>query len=217
MLISWRCFVLAAIFLPLLSAAAEAQKVIVTNAPVGDRIEIVVGGKPTGSVTVDSTQTATAPADLQKAVGVSEMDARVYVDVCSKLHRIFIIERNQLPPAREDGCERRELPGIFWVRPANTLVVNVGGAIPTMLLVKGGYNPNNPGADQTCAGRFRPFRGWRPDRVRRLRRRCVRHRKRLPAGRRRRSLHRRGRLLDPPMAGGGRQLHPTFEADNGRR
>ena len=144
MLISWRCFALAAIFLPLLSAAAAAQTVIVTNAPVGDRIEIVVGGKPTGSVTVDGTRTATAPADLQKAVGVREMDARVYVDVCSKLHRIFIIERNQLPPAREDGCERRELPGIFWVRPENRLVINVGGAIPTMLLVRGGYNPNDP-------------------------------------------------------------------------
>ena len=159
MLISWRRFVLAAILLPLLSVAAAAQTVIVTNAPVGDRIEVVVGGKPTGSVTVDATRTATIPASLQTAAGVSQMDARVYVDVCEKLHRIFITERNQLPPAREDGCDRREIPGIFWVRPANSLVVNVGGAIPTLLLVTGRYNPLNPAPVRRAPSGFVLFGG----------------------------------------------------------
>lgn len=144
MLIFWRRFVLAALALTFFSAAAAAQTVIVTNAPVGDRIEVVVGGKPAGSATVGASRNATVPAALQAAAGVREMDARVYADGCSKLHRIFIIERNQVPPAREDGCERREIPGIFWIRPVNTLVIDVGGAIPTLLLVQGNYDPDNP-------------------------------------------------------------------------
>ena len=144
MLIFWRRFVLAALALTFFAAAAAAQTVIVTNAPAGDRIEVVVAGKPTGSATVGGSRTATIPAPLQAAAGVREMDARVYADVCSKLHRIFIIERNQVPPVREDGCERREIPGIFWIRPVNTLVIDVGGAIPTLLLVRGKYDPDSP-------------------------------------------------------------------------
>src|SRR5688500_12786789 len=119
-----RRFVLAALVLTFFSAAAAAQTVIVTNATVGDRIEVVVAGKPTGSATVDASRTATVPAALP-ATGVREMDARVYADACSKLQRIFVIERSQVPPAREDGCERREIPGIFWIRPVNTLVIDV--------------------------------------------------------------------------------------------
>jgi hypothetical protein len=140
----WRPSVLAAAFLPVFGAAAAAQTVIVTSAPPGDRIEVVLAGKPAQSATADTTGVATVPIDLQATTGSRSMDVRVNVDVCSKLHRIFITERNQLPPAREDRCDRREIAGIFWLRPVNTLVINVGGAIPTLLLVEGRFDPSNP-------------------------------------------------------------------------
>ena len=139
-----RPLALAAVVHVLFAAAAAAQTVIVTHAPAGDKIEVILAGKPAGSGTVDPAGVATVSADLRAATGASQMDARVYVDVCSKLHRIIITERNQLPAAKEDGCDRREISGIFWVRPSNTLVINVGGPIPSMLLTRGKYDVNNP-------------------------------------------------------------------------
>lgn len=144
MLRIWRPLGLAAVLHVVFTTVAAAQTVIITNAPPGDKIEVVLGGKPAGSGAVDSSGVATVPINLQTATGAGEMDARVYVDVCSKLHRILITERNQLPPPKQDGCDRREIAGIFWVRSVNTLVINVGGPIPTMLLTKGKYDVNNP-------------------------------------------------------------------------
>lgn len=139
-----RPLTLAAVLHVVFAACAAAQTVIVTHAPPGDKIEVILAGKPAGSGTADAAGVATLPTDLQAATGAAQMDARVYVDVCSKLHRIIITERNQLPPAKEDGCDRREISGIFWVRPSNSLVINVGGPIPSMLLTKGKYDVNNP-------------------------------------------------------------------------
>src|SRR4029450_8288035 len=51
------------------------------------------------------------------------------------------------PPPPAEGCDRREVPGIYWVRPVNTLVVDVGGAAPSMLLVRGSYTPPKPLAE----------------------------------------------------------------------
>lgn len=144
MLRFWRPLPLAAVCHLVFASAAAAQTVIVTHAPPGDKIEVVLAGKPAGSAIVDSSGVATVPINLQSATGAGQMDARVYVDVCSKLHRILITERNQLPSAKEEGCDRREISGIFWVRPVNTLVINVGGPIPTLLLTKGKYNVNDP-------------------------------------------------------------------------
>jgi hypothetical protein len=137
-----RFLILGAALNLLAAAAVSAQTVIVTNAPPGDKVEVVFAGKPAGSAAVDPSRVATIP--ISPAAGAQEMDARVYVDVCSKLHRILVVERNQLPAAKDEGCDRREIPGIFWVRPVNTLVINMGGAIPTLLLVRGRYDVNNP-------------------------------------------------------------------------
>jgi hypothetical protein len=42
---------------------------------------------------------------------------------------------------QEPGCDRRDIAGLYWVRQVNTLVVDVGGPNPTMMLVKGSYDP----------------------------------------------------------------------------
>jgi hypothetical protein len=144
MLRAWRPLALAAVLHLMFAAVGAAQTVIVTNAPAGQKVEVVLAGKPGGTATADRSGVATIPVNLQAATGAGEMDARVYVDVCGDVHRIVINERNQLPGTREESCERREISGIFWVRTVSTLVVNVGGAIPTMLLTRGKYDVNNP-------------------------------------------------------------------------
>jgi opacity protein-like surface antigen len=73
-----------------------------------------------------------------------EQDSNIYVDVCEKSRRVLVVDHNKRPPAPPAGCERRDISGIFWVRPINTLVVDVSGTQPTMLLVRGAYNPPKP-------------------------------------------------------------------------
>jgi hypothetical protein len=79
--------------------------------------------------------------DLKSAGVTGDMDSRIYVDVCTSLRRVHVVDRNMPPPARADGCERREVNGIFLVRPRSTLVVDAGALIPTMLLRQGRYDP----------------------------------------------------------------------------
>src|SRR5262245_24293165 len=159
MLNVWRPLAYAAVFHLVFAAVAAAQTVIVTNGPAGQKVEMVLACKPAGSATVDPRGVATIPINLQAATGVREMDARVFVDVCSAVHRIIITERNQLPQGKEENCDRREISGIFWIRHVSTLVVNVGGPIPTMLLTRGKYDPHNPAPPRHVANGLIIFGG----------------------------------------------------------
>src|SRR5687768_4828383 len=115
--------VLAASVLLAASTLAHAQTVIVRNAPIGDTIEVFVNETKSGSGTVAANGIARVPIDLRAATGATELDARVYVDVCSKMRRVYIVNRNIQAPAKADGCERREILGVFWVRQRSTLAI----------------------------------------------------------------------------------------------
>lgn len=137
---SWRVVALAAVLSATVGArAAGAQTVFVRSAPAGETVEAILNGTTTGTATVDASGDAKIPLDLAK-IGKTEIDANIFVDVCDKRHRVVVVERGQIAPAQE-GCERRDVPGIFWVRGINTIVVNLATANPTLLLVKGTYTP----------------------------------------------------------------------------
>jgi opacity protein-like surface antigen len=74
------------------------------------------------------------------------------VDVCQTSRRVLVVDHNKRPPATPAGCDRREISGIFWVRPVNTLVVDVSGLQPSMLLVRGAYKPPKPESADTEGG-----------------------------------------------------------------
>ncbi|HVL67522.1 MAG TPA: hypothetical protein VM364_09690 [Vicinamibacterales bacterium] len=125
------------------AGAASAQTVIVKGASPGDRLELVVNGSQVAEGTIggDGQGTLTGQLPLNEA-SKAEIDARVYVDGCEKLQRVHIVDRNQQPPPRAEGCERREIGGIFWIRQRSTVVIEVGSTIPTLLLRQGAYDPN---------------------------------------------------------------------------
>lgn len=125
--------------------AAAAQTVIVRGAAPGESAEVVVNGGTANVGTVAADGTATVSGAIPKNdAGALEMDARLYVDACDKLHRVHIVERNQLPPPAASGCTRSEVTGIYWVRQRSTVVIDVSGPIPDVLLRQGSYNPNAP-------------------------------------------------------------------------
>ena len=133
---------LAAAVLLAASSVAHAQTVIVRNVPAGEMVEVFVNETKSGSSTVAATGLTEVKIDIRGVTGADDLDSRIYVDVCSKRRRIHVVNRNLLPMAKEEGCERREVLGIFWVRQRSTVVVDAGSVIPTVLLRQGSYDPN---------------------------------------------------------------------------
>lgn len=144
---SLRLLALAAVFNIVVGGAAAAQTVLVKGAKPGEGLEVVINAAPpaVGTIGPDGTGTVVAQLPLN-AQNEPEMDARVYVDSCDKRRRVTIIERNQQVAVREQGCERREIGGVFWVRQRSTVVIDVAGPIPTLLLRQGEYDPTAVGA-----------------------------------------------------------------------
>jgi hypothetical protein len=126
--------------------AARAQSVVVRQAPPGSNIEVVLNSAVVGSTKADAAGDARLPLNLSTHIGKTEIDANVYVDACENLRRVVIAERGSQLPAPQEGCERREVSGLFHVRRVTTLVVNVGAQNPTLLLIQGSYSlgPQGP-------------------------------------------------------------------------
>jgi hypothetical protein len=144
MMISWRLPACAAFCLCAVAATASAQTVWVRHAPAGRSIDVVVGRTDAGKGTADENGDAKIPISLQAAGGTAAMDANVFVDVCENLTRILVESGGTTPPAPDVGCERRDVQGLYAVKAESSLVVSVGGAVPSMLLIQGGYTPPKP-------------------------------------------------------------------------
>jgi hypothetical protein len=125
---------------------AVAQTVFVRNAAAGDTVEVFINDKQVATATVDSTGEARVPVEIKSIVGKDEMDANLYVDACPKMTRIFIVGAG-LQPAPEGACRRSPIAGLFWVRTVNTLVVNLAGQPPSVMLIVGKYTPPAPGTE----------------------------------------------------------------------
>jgi hypothetical protein len=144
-------FVAAGIHLSIAAGVASAQTAIVTNVPAGSKVEFVLNTSTVGAASAETSGTVTlsAPADAGLK---AEMDAYIYVDSCDDLRRVVVVDRNQPLPADVPGCRRTQIAGVFLVRPVSTLVVNVEGPTPTVLLRQGRFTPRAPG----------PRRTWNP-------------------------------------------------------
>lgn len=141
----WRIVATTAAVSMGLAGLASAQTVYVRNAPAGTNVEVIVNAASAGTGTIDAEGEAKVGFTLPQ--GQTEMDSNVFVDTCDKLRKVLIVDRNRQPPPPAEGCDRREIPGIYWVRPVNTIVVDVGGPTPSLLLVRGAYTPPVPAAE----------------------------------------------------------------------
>lgn len=145
----WRLLGMAAVLNVTLGAgAAAAQQVLVRNAPAGTALEVVVNAGTAVTGTANAEGEATLPFTVPEKDGKAEMDANIFVDVCDKLRRVLIVDQTRPVPPAAAGCDRREVSGLFWVRRVNTIVIDVGAAKPTLLLIRGAYNPPEPDVDE---------------------------------------------------------------------
>ena len=135
-----RLLVLGTVF-TCVGGSAFAQTVIVRNVPAGEAIEVFVNATKAGAGVTDAAGAIQMPLSLKAAGVAADMDSRIYVDVCTNVRRIYIVDRNMQPAAKDEGCDRREVNGIFLVRQRSTVVVDAGSVIPTVLLRQGRYDP----------------------------------------------------------------------------
>ncbi len=142
-MIKWSRLLIVAVLNLTAGAAASAQTVMVRRAPAGEAVEVVLNAAKVGSGTTDASGEVSLPLDLS-SIGKTEIDANVFVDACDSLHRVIVVERAKLPDPQQPGCARRDVAGLYWVRSVNTIVVDVGGAVPTLLLVKGKFKVDTP-------------------------------------------------------------------------
>lgn len=151
MINSWRLPACAAFGIFGFAATASAQTVFVRHAPAGRAIEVVVGRAEAAKGTADADGEAKIPINLQSALGKSETDANVFVDVCENATRVIVEAAGTAPPAPGVGCERRDVQGLYAVKSGSSLVVNVGGTLPSMLLIQGSYTPPKPSEENPTA------------------------------------------------------------------
>jgi hypothetical protein len=143
------------------AAVAAAQTVMVRNAPPAATVEVVLNAKTAATGTVSDTGVVTLTTSMKDIIGKTEIDANVYVDVCDGKRRVLIVEVGAPTVPVETGCDRRQISGLYWVRPVNTVVVNLAGVTPTLLLIKGSYGVPVTAPDGTTPAEEGP-RSWRP-------------------------------------------------------
>jgi hypothetical protein len=131
------------------AGVAAAQTVIVRKAPPGSTVEVTVNAAAAGTATVDANGDGVVQVKMFATADRTETDAYLFVEVCDTVRRVVIVERAaQAPPAPAD-CQRHDLPGLFLIRRQSSLVFDVGGAAPTVLLRQGSYS-------------LKPPRVWKP-------------------------------------------------------
>jgi hypothetical protein len=125
MMTPWRRLaLLAALNLVAGAGVAAAQTVIVRNAPAGAPVEITFNSKPLVKGTADQQGDVTLP--LKLPTSGPETDVRVFLDSCGDLRRVVMLDRFSLPPSPDTGCERRDVVGLYVVRPETSLMIDVG-------------------------------------------------------------------------------------------
>jgi hypothetical protein len=122
------------------AGVAAAQTVYVRNAPAGAAVEVVMNTTTAGSGTAGAAGDVKIPVTLFQKADTRETDVLVFVDTCAESRRIVLAERAAAVAPVQDGCERTQITGIYLVRRSTSLVVDLSGQTPTLLLVQGSYS-----------------------------------------------------------------------------
>jgi hypothetical protein len=135
---AWPLVAAAALGVIAEASPASAQTVIARKVPPGSTVELVLNETKVGTATADPDGDAKLPFKVQDSSGKTEMDAVVHVDTCDAVRRVVIVERGKSAPVPEVGCTRRDVLGLFLVKPlSNIVVVDTGSPNPTVWLRQG--------------------------------------------------------------------------------
>ena len=147
------------------SGKANAQTVMVRHVPAGEAVDVFLNATKVGTAVVNATGDTKLPLNLRENnAGKTDIDANVFIDVCDKIRKVIVVERGQPAATQEPGCDQREISGLYFVRREHTLVVDLGGVNPTMMLIKGSSRSRSCKALDRFADRAGPLWRGRPRR-----------------------------------------------------
>lgn len=134
----------AALNLTVCVGAATAQTVIVRNAPPESTVEVVLNDTPVGSGKANEKGDVLVTVGISERLMKTETDAQIFVDTCPTVRRVLVMERAVQVPVQDVGCTRRDMGGMFLVKSVSSLVIDVGGPSPTLLLRQGNVSLDPP-------------------------------------------------------------------------
>jgi len=134
----------AALNLTVCLGSATAQTVILRNAAPDSAVEVVLNDTPVGTGKANEKGDVLVTVGLAERAMKTETDAQIFVDACPAVRRVLIVERAVQVPAPDAGCIRRDMGGFFVVREISSLVIDVGGPSPTLLLRQGKVSLDPP-------------------------------------------------------------------------
>ncbi len=134
----WRRLALtAAVVLGAAVGAANAQTVVVTDAPKASQVTITLNGRTIGSAVADANGQATMDVGRSPNAGKIDTDVHVYIDACGDARRVVFVERGLEAPPPGDGCNRQEISGWFVFRQSTSMLVDVAPPSATVWLRQG--------------------------------------------------------------------------------
>lgn len=125
--------VLAAALVLSFTLRANAQTVIVRSAPPGATVAVTFnGGQPV-------SEKADGYGDARLAVPTAgrETDVQIHADVCGSTVKVLINEPGQPPPGADAGCTRKDMWGVYIMRPVTTFVVEISGTDASVYVAQG--------------------------------------------------------------------------------
>ena len=137
------CVLAATALMIATAAAAQAQTIMVRGVPAGARVEAVVDTTAAGSTTANAAGEATVV--IPRTAGKNDSEANIFVDLCADhLRRVLIVERGKAAAVSGEGCDRKEIPGLYWIRNVSSIVVTMGEPTPRVLLRQGSFSFKPP-------------------------------------------------------------------------
>jgi hypothetical protein len=125
------------------AGVAQAQTIMVRGVPAGARVEAVVDTTAAGSATANAAGEATVV--IPRTAGKNDAEANIFVDLCAdNLRRVLIVERGKAAAAPGEGCDRKEIPGLYWIRNVSSVVVTMSEPTPRVLLRQGSFSFKPP-------------------------------------------------------------------------
>ena len=140
------------------ASPARAQTVIVTEAPPGATVELVVNGTEAASVMAGANGRAVLQSDAFQR-DTPSIEALIWLDLCGDVRRVQIAAVT-LPPPPAEACARTPIEGRYRVQRETSIVIDVGGSLPTLLIRQGpvpeAWLTAPAGGDFAVAGRRVP-------------------------------------------------------------
>ena len=154
----WRPVALAAaLSVSALAGFAEAQTFVVRGVPAGETVEVVMAGTAVGTASATQAGDAHVATPTLTSREVPEVVVHIAADTCGTTHRLVLSDRSGIQPPPGVGCNRADINGLFVIRRATTVVIDLGRPSPNVLISQGPApvqwtNPNREVVNPTGLG-----------------------------------------------------------------